>query len=363
MTRTGLRPRALFSEAGRNIASGTTRAVTFTVLLTLIAAACCAVDLLSISSILHQQRTFREAGGDVQTVSAPGRISAERCLALGGSPQVEAVAALRAPDLTTPLAVLPATPPALIEAAGDVADILTSTPQSGPGLYLDVDLADTLAVTRGDSLALQTGSVDVAGVFSWPADGRSPLLSGATVSAVAPTGTFDQCWARIWPADNSLTTALLSAVVADTSDAAQAPIIAQLNGRLGPAENTATLLIDRSTRLLALGVLTVALLLGFISIRTRRVEIAANRASGAAPAETTLQLLLETAVWVGVAGLAAAAITLLTTHLLIDPGDATAVFLEQLRTLGLSSVAALTGAALGTATVRRTSLYRYAKDR
>lgn len=71
----------------------------------------------------------------------------------------------------------------------------------------------------------------VLGVYRY-ADGRDPRLSFAIVRVGPPTGTYDECWVSVWPANPDGATWLLRQSVAVSPDLGQVTI-GQLNTRFG----------------------------------------------------------------------------------------------------------------------------------
>lgn len=356
-----MRASALVSEALRNLRTGSTRALLLCALAFGLTAGPCLLDLIAVTTILDEQRSFRQAGAAVQIVEAAGSIAPEQCLAFATVPGVVGALALRMGPSSFRAASLPRTQPALVEVTGDVSTMLHVDSLEFDGVLLSEQLADTLSAEPGSEVPLlgSPAEVPVRGIFLWPDDGRLPTLSGAAVVEVPPAGAFDECWVEIWPVDDMLGASILSAVAQGEAS----PIRAQLNARLGEGHSTVALLDARITAFARYFAITAAGLLGFASTWMRRVEIASNLHAGATRSAVTLQTLLETTAWGTVHVIAVWACLLAAARALAYPADASAVFVSQAMTAGAASLAILLGALVGASSVRRSALFRYAKDR
>ncbi|MDR2322187.1 MAG: hypothetical protein LBE60_11135 [Microbacterium sp.] len=351
----------ILREAHRNTATGMSRAIIWLLCWTVAVAAPVLLDTATVASVLAAQEDFRNAGGDVTIVSAPGHVTADGCLGLNTVDGIEGAIALRKTTTKAPLAALPNTAPPLIEYAGDLAHVLPVS-LSGSGIALDASIAKELGAEAGSSLAGTDGAstIQVAGVFDWPDDGRVATLSGAALAPVPATGSFDECWVRAWPPDTDLQPILLLATDGDSSSETRT---GPLNDSLGVGHSTAELLTKRTTAMSPWTAPLLALIIGILTIWLRRIEFAGNLHAGAQRAELTLQVLLETASWV----LPAYGLVIVGEYLLVQqivaPGDALAVFLDSLAPISAAAAATLIGSAISIAAIRRSSLYRYVKDR
>jgi len=268
---------------------------------------------------------------------------------------------MRKTDLTLPIAVLPRTEPVLIEYAGDLTSVVQSTLDERGGVVLDRSVAEELGPMSTSTIpGASGGEIRVAGSFEWPDDGRLPSLSGAALSPVPANGRFDECWVRAWPPDEHLEPLYLLAT--DGALGAE-PRTLPLNPTLGTGRPTSLLLENRATALVPWAPPLLALTIGFLAVWLRRVEIAGNLAAGARRTDVTLQAVIETIIWVIPALSAVAAIAYWQVVSAIAPGDAIVVFAEQLAPILAAGASAVFGTTLGTLTVRRAALYRYAKDR
>ncbi|MDR1214371.1 MAG: hypothetical protein LBK54_09880 [Propionibacteriaceae bacterium] len=382
-----MRSREVWREAGRNLASGTTRGLIGLVVLAVGLGLLVWLQTSGLADLARQADAFRRAGAAIQVVSAPGRIDGAQCDALASHPAVAAAGALR-PAADLRLAVLPSTTVAAFEATWGLAQVLgvqplgavtqpTGSPGGDPtvgdsgtavdsrragGVWLAQDLAATLG--PNDQMTLLTGDqVTVAGVFPYPSDGRAPTLSFALVAPVPAQGVFDACWVELWPetdlAADWLTWPVLSGPVGAQSAPAQAQ---QLNTGLGLRFGAADRLAGLPLRPLAAASLAFGAGLGFVLIRTRRLELASALHAGQSRAALIGQVLIETAGWL----LPAVALLLAWsagTAGWDNPSLRRTAFWAGARSVGLAATGLLLAAGLTAGWTKERHLFRYFKNR
>lgn len=355
-----MRPTAVLSEAWRNTVSGTTRAAVWAVLVVLVLGLVGAADARVVVGMLADARELRESGASVWVVEAPGGVDASRCEALGRVEGVTAAGALRETTETVRPASLPSSDIRAFEATAGLAAVLAVDGGPAGGVWLPKVLAETLGVAPGESIETAEGQVAVAGRYEYPVDGRVTTLEHAVVAPVPVTGTFDACWAEVWP-PSADRTALLSFAL-DASVAGSQAQEGQLNARLGRLYDPAARYEERATRW-AGGVAVVAgAVLGFASVRTRRLELASALHAGVPRGAVTAQVMLETLVW-------AAAGTVMTVPPLWwasgagASGTGTQTWLAAVLAVACGALATVLGAACGSVVTRETHLFRYFADR
>lgn len=359
---------AVISEAWRNLGTGTTRGLLFSLISICVITGSCVLDMHGITAILAGQRDFRDAGATVQVVSGAGGISGSQCLALGEVAGISNAMAVRSSSAPLAVSVLPSTPPALFEASGAIfhflppRDPLNPRIRSDGGVNLSSSIAEKLGSSPGDMLAVQGIEVLVTDVFSWPIDGRASLLDGAAVVSVPPTGRFDECWVDVWPPDTRMRTLLLAATIPDP-DTGRPATVTQLNPTLGPGKPTAELLALRDTRIIRWAAITVAFGLGFVSVFIRRIEVAFSVHSGARHRLVTIQMAFEAIAWSSIAALATFAAIVIIARQFAQAADVSAVIGVQMPTVFAAAAAIVLGAMTGSVCIRSKSLFRYAKDR
>lgn len=273
-----MRAASLASEAGRNLATGTTRAALLALTLAGVVGALAYVDVRAAVGVLQDAAAYRASGSSVQVLEAPQGIDGARCDSLASVTGVVAAGALRQGETLRTLA-MPASSltvweatPGLVDLVADTGTDLVGADQRSAGLWLSRDLADTLGARPGRSLATALGPATTAGVYTWPDDGRDRALGYAALAPVAPAGVFDQCWVQVWPPDVDAAGAVYLAL--DPAKAEEATT-SRLNATLGATFDAPARLAARSTVHAPLAAAVVGLALGYLAVRLRRLELAA----------------------------------------------------------------------------------------
>lgn len=348
---------SILSEAARNLASGTTRAVFAALALLVILAGTVLQDALAVEHVFIAQRAVRVGGGATHIVAAPAGIDGQRCVALRGLNGVVGSIALREVPDRFGLLAYPHSKPALYDVAGDIPSVLDARPSMPTGVWL----SEAMATRFGSGpLPMADGtSVVAAGTFPYPDDGRNSQLASAALQPVPPSGRFDACWVTIWPHDDASLALLETAIVPGTDNVTRQ----HLNPTFGTPAPTITLLQTRSTRwLLAIGAAASAAL-GYTLIRTRRVELSLAQHLGVRVTQQRLQLGLETLCWTFPAGILAAALTLVVTTAHTTAPEARWLLAHILIGVATCLVAALTGSQAAALTIVEKKLYLWTKDR
>lgn len=353
---------SVVSEAWRDVCTGTTRALLLSVLLTAVVGAVALADVAAVTDITARARAFRASGAAVQVLDATEGVDAVRCEALGTVEGVLAAGASRSAAQVTALA-LPSTPmtvhevtPGLLTVFGHSAPTHTNSTTATPGVWLAADLAEALGTAPGDDLATETGPVPVAGVFTWPDDGRDRAFGYSLLSPVPATGTFDRCLSAIWPLDEAL--AALTFFAADTN-ADNTPRSGQLNSTQGNSFDTNALLAARPTAWAPLAAATAGLGIGYAAVRARRLEIAAALHACIPKAHLAWTHQLQVGIWSLAAALILTAVLTWTTQTHTNPGS----WLTGLRIIVIGTTTPLLGSLLAATTTREKHLFRYFKER
>lgn len=348
---------SILSEAARNVASGTTRAVFAALALLVILAGTVLQDALAVGHVFIAQRAVRAGGGATHIVAAPAGIDGQRCVALRGLKGVVGSIALREVPDRFGLLAYPHSKPALYDVAGDIPSALDARPSMPVGVWL----SEAMATRFGSGpLPMADGtSAVVAGIFPYPDDGRNSQLASAALQPVPPSGRFDACWVTIWPHDDGSLALLETAVIPGTDNVTRQ----HLNPTFGTPAPTITLLRTRSTRwLLAIGAAASAAL-GYTLIRTRRVELSLAQHLGVRATQQRLQLGLETLCWAVPTSALAAALTLVVTTAHTTAPEARWLLAHILIGVATCLVAALTGSQAAALTIVENKLYLWTKDR
>ncbi|GAB3277924.1 hypothetical protein GCM10027589_03850 [Actinocorallia lasiicapitis] len=357
-----MRIRAIVSEAWRNTLAGTSGAVLFGLALAFVVGALACTDARSVIDLQKRADAFAASGASVQALVAKKQTDAVYCEALSRIAGIRASGALRPADPVVLRAMVANAIPAYAVTPGFVA-LLASGDSARPGVWLPEQLAATLKVKAGGQLVTTAGTLTVAGTYRYPDDGRDSRLAYAVLLPQPVTGTFDECWADVWPSSPSAEGLLYAAVKVDGSDESGEPVNqGQLNPSLGTAFDGAAEFAARPSRLALPACAIVGFVLGFGAVRRRRLELAGALHIGMPKHAILAMTLLETAVW-AVAGAFLGGCALVFATSLGNPADALDLFLIDLRGPLAAVFTAVAGAAAAATTVREKHLFRYFKDR
>lgn len=357
----------VFSEAWRNLVTGTSRGL----LLALAFFCFCGGTAVAQSRIVvdftNQALAFRASGAAIWVISQPGGINGQQCDNLAAAPGILAAGAIR-PGPPLALAVLPSGPINSWQVTPGFTRLLNpSGPPNASGVWLASDLADRAVVLSSTtSLGLTDGTnMAVAGVYDWPTDGRLPILAYSIVAPVTSTQPYDQCWVLAWPQPEQATQVLslpLLPTVTGAGVTPAAPTSAQLNQTLGTRFDGPARFASLPILPLELACIVVATILGFASIRLRRLELAANLHLGVARSTINLQVLIETTIWALLAALPASAVCLFAAKL-GNTANCWAALYPGIRSLVLAIIGAALGALISAVLTRENHLFHYFKQR
>ncbi|MGH3319337.1 MAG: hypothetical protein ACRDN9_03990 [Streptosporangiaceae bacterium] len=176
-----------------------------------------------------------------------------------------------------------------------------------------------------------------------------------------PTGAFDECWVDVWPVNKAMDNPIYAAT--NVSTKSNEPIaIKQLNTSLGTQFNGPRKFAARPTRFGFPGCAVAGLLLGFIAVRVRRLEIAGALHLGVSRPALLATVLIETAAW-SLAALILAASALVFASTLHNPTDWTDVFTIDIRGPVVAALTTHIGATAALLTIKESHLFRYFKER
>jgi hypothetical protein len=359
---------AIVSEAWRNIASGTTRAGIFFLALSVFGLGLALADASSMISMQRQSVAFQKAGAATYILSADGGISGEACDQLATIRGITASGALRTAQGRLNLAAMPGAPVPLLEVTSHFFALLAldkskggSPPVVGTGLLLSKSVGDVTGGEAGSTLALDGGEkAKVAEVFEYPNDGRLQALSYAALEPVTASGTFDQCWAQVWPPNEMAKNLISSALLPQSSTANIA--IGQLNSTLGESFDGPQRFASRATEWAPLVAAMAGVALGYLAIRLRRLEIASSRHAGVRFPDVIAQVGIETSFWAAATSIVGLSILWMFTRWAGTVGIDQIVLISSRSILG-ASTAAVVGGILAAASTRERHLFRYFKER
>lgn len=347
----------MMSEAWRSLVSGTTRATLRAFALTALVGLMAVADARASVTVITGAADFIAAGASVRVIEDPS-IDPVRCGNLAGVGDIRAAGAIRSGGTLRALN-LPSTDLAVWEVTPSFPQVLEHTTEassSGEGAWVSSDLATTLGVVPGGTIETAEGPVRVAGVYAWPDDRRARTLAFSILLPVAPIGDFEQCWAEVWPASDSGD--LLMTV---TREATQSQV-GYLNSSQGTSYDAQRLMDERLTKNLPLAAAACGAILGWVSVRRRRLEFASALHARVPRTALAWQVLIETVSWVA-ASLVIMGVGVLVAATLGNPDPASATWLQGMRTVFAGSMAAILGALAAIALVRESHVFRYFKDR
>ncbi|MCT9870477.1 hypothetical protein [Paenarthrobacter aurescens] len=355
---------AVLSEAWRNIVTGASRGVWFAVALAVVGTGFGAAEVASASSLVAQAEAFQGAGANITTLVAAGAIDGRSCEQLKDLPGVSAAGALRSSGemriLTLPGSTVPAR-----EVTTGFLPVLGAQQTSGSGLVVSTEVAEQFGLTAlgaGSRPALLTtlGDAAVAGIYDYPADGRRPGFGYGVLQPVPPTGLFDECWVRAWPQSQEIRTLIrLSMVPVDETAVMEPPLVSQLNTRHGLTFNGPAVFEERISRFGAMAAFAVSVALGFISVRSRRLELASARHSGVPALSQALQMVVESTVIAATSLVLAVSAVLSMAH----SADSAALALLGIKPPVVAAAAFVVGACSGVFFTKEKHLFQYFKNR
>ncbi|MCL2595245.1 MAG: hypothetical protein FWD83_06965 [Promicromonosporaceae bacterium] len=372
------RLREVFREAYRNVATGTARPLIALFAFALVVGAAGFAQARGVVGVAQDALTWQQQGSAVQIITFENQIDGRQCDALASLPGIGAAGAVRQID-SVRLAALPSVPISTFEVTPGLGELLGVTAGPGQeigGVWLSEDLARVIGITDTElPLVIQNvegagrwahgGTFGVAGVYSSPAGGQSSPLDYAVLSPAAPVGSFDSCWALLWP-ESSQTISLLPLSVEVTSTAPgehrQTPRLAQLNTTAGTSFDAAGRLDALPTWPLTVAAVGFAAVLGFGLTYTRKLELASALHAGVRKPSLLIQLGIEALYWLipAVALVIPAAFWAAARE---NPDPTWIAFYPALRTTALAVLAALLTVLIAALLVREKHLFRHFKQR
>ena len=353
---------SLCREAGRNIATGTSRFVLFSVLLTVVIASLTLLDAMTVSGLIASAERFRSSGGATEILVADGRVDGVACEALSTVPGVAASGALRPAARKITVATIPDAPVPAFDVSPGFGELVAGPTGSPSGVLLSDELAETIDAAPGSVVATDAGPMRVASVYDYPSDGRRAGFGYAILAVTNEPRAYDECWATAWPQIPNLRALLLATMLPSDGARDDKPQVMQLNSSYGALFEGSASFADRLTRVATPATAVIALGLGFVSVRSRRLQHASALHAGVARADLHALNLLEGSAWSGSAGAIGVGFVAVVTST-IGHGSERAVF-ESLVGVPLAGVAgALIGVVVATATMGEKHLFRYFKDR
>lgn len=363
-----MRASALLREVTLNIVSGTTRALVFFSVLTVLLGTLVSMDAGATQRLIVDAQTFKDSGASILVLTSPQAVSGDACQALTEIPGVTASGALRASTSKLTLALLPASPVPVYEVTPTFGEVLGVHETPSSGALVPDDLLEALGARVGDRLTTDNGMLHAAAEYSYPADGRRNGFAWAALLPVAVPSdaeAFDECWVSAWPFDTSLKKILLGVIDVNAA-AVQGPAmsyeVSQLNTRHGTSPRSAVDFTSRATALAPFAAIAIGWIAGAVSIRLRRLEFAGRLHHRARRSTVVALALLETSFWAFMAA-GAAILPAVLVSLTLSHDDGVAVLTLAAATTAIGALSAVVGATITSLFVRERMLFRYFAER
>jgi hypothetical protein len=362
-------------EALRNVWYGVTRPLVLAAIWALIVGGIAVLDLHVLVDINSDLVRWRQAGAAVVVIKAPGAIDGAACEALSSATGIPYSGAGRTIPDGLALPALPLGTPTLIEVTPGLARLVTATargsdadaeaaavPRDDGGILLSDSLASVVGRGPGTSLATAQGPANVVAVFPTPEDGRDTLFSYAALAQVPASGRFDYCWAEVWPPD-ATTTHLVLTTIAPTADiGAESISVGQLNSTFGATTDAQDAYGHRPTSSAPLVGCVAGLLIGYVGVRLRRLELASALHARVSRRAQLIQVQLETMLWLAVAVIGTAP-AVVAAAVVDNPLGVLPVLAPAGLTILAGLVASMIGVGLGLSVTRERHLFVYFNQR
>ncbi len=354
----------MVGEAGRNLATGTSRALIGAVVLVALSVLCALADARTVLDLAARATALVETGGATHLLSAPGSVSGAACDALAAEPGITASGAVRMPGTRVAPASVPSSGVPVLDVTEGLVRMLAvseQAPGSATGVLVSDEVAETVLPVGASSVILADGrTMAVRGTYPWPEDGRARSIGYAVLAPATTAEPFDECWATVWPADDRTQELLTGALLASAEPVQASTSV--LNTSWGREFRPREAYLGRDTRWAPVIAAVAGLVLGGALVRLRRVELSSARQAGVRWAALVGQLTLEALAVALVSALVSAAVVVLT--IVADaPADAGLLVLVAGRSAVAGPLALVVGTAVVGSTARAASLFRDVKAR
>ena len=363
-----MRLASILSECARNIARGTAHAVAMATAVLLAGTLLGGYEATNVIALENEAVTRIGAYADTKTIMGSNNvIDGDVCdrLSMQGDGAPDASGAMRIGPQVTP-ASTPGKDLSSYEVTPGMLSILTATDpdarRDASGIWVSTEVADDFGLAAGGRMETTAGPVDVAGVFDWPNDGRDTRFVYALLIPVSVSAEpFSECWAKRWPADDTVDQLLYSTVIASDDSSDPAGVMA-VNKGFDAHYDAQSGYLNRMTRWMPYAALAAGLVLGVVAVRRRRLEYAGALHSGQSKGAQLLGIAIETGVWAGLG--AVCSCSLLAAYCVrASRSDPWAVFAAAARAPAALAAGALVAAVLAGLTIRESQLFRFFKHR
>lgn len=355
--------RHLLGEAFRDTKSGTSRALTLWFMTSLLVGGLVLFEGFAVKSLIEEANAFRSDGAAITTVIAPNGIDGEACEKLSELPGILASGALRKSDAPIEPVLLPRSPIPAFDVTPGLPSVL-GVSQPAAGVVVAADVLIALGQDPGDAdFSSSRGEVAVGGVYAYPSDGRRPGFAWAALIPTPTREVYDECWAFVWPSNADLRRFFISTVPTLAFSASGAQVeVSQLNTQLGTNFDGYERFENRVTRFVPVAASMAVLMISYIAVRLRRLEIAARLHDGMSRPQLALLMTAGAASWLVPASLVSAAIGTLLAVTIGGPDGASMAYTGF--AIGAASiVSGIVGTLFATSQIRERHLFIYFKER
>ncbi|WP_160159411.1 hypothetical protein [Actinomyces culturomici] len=355
--------RALAREAWRDMTSGTAWIGVWSLVVSLLIGGGIALDLRVIAREAQAAQNYQRAMASVRVVESTRAIDGAGCRALARVEGVAGAVAMRKADQSLTPAAMPSSSLQTWEYAGDIGGVFDMASLSpGVGVVLAEQVGDALGLAAGGELALADGSsARVQGVYRWDeTDGRRTGFAYSALVPVPAGGVFDACWVRLWPLKPEVDSLMRTSVIPSGEN--QQVETYSVNASLGSSFDGQARYFGRITAPIMWALGAGSLVVGALSVRRRRLELASDLHAGVGRADLLAKLLAH-AVVIGVASSVLVLPALSWAILRAPAGDRGDLWAHA----GLLGAVGFAGLVLGALAagllVRETKLFDYFKAR
>ncbi|MDR0435588.1 MAG: hypothetical protein LBH11_02295 [Propionibacteriaceae bacterium] len=355
-----MRARSVISEAGRNLACGTSKPLLFALLVAVLSGVLAVADVSAIARVDAAAVRFQAAAASMRGIAAERRIDAASCDALARLSTIAASGALSTGEVLR-LDAAPMTQFHTYRVSPGFGSLLGVGGATTDGVWVEAELAAALGLQAGMTVPTERGDLTVAALYRWPNDGRDARLGFSILIPESASEPFDECWMSSWPVLPSNDDLLLStAYVIPGSNAALQ--VVPLNKNLGRDYDANAEFTSRVTSEARWFALLAGVALAVVAVSRRRMEYAAALHAGQDRTSQLLTVLLETLVWAG-AGALTGTVTCLLAARLSGVTDWYTTWLVTVRCPVLAFIGALLGSAGAILCIKERLLFRYFRNR
>ncbi|WEV59156.1 hypothetical protein OZX67_00855 [Bifidobacterium sp. ESL0728] len=368
---------SIFSEAWRDITSGTSRTISCLAILAVLAIVVTMFDLNTVAGLQHQARQWVSSGSSIHILAQEQEINPVSCGALteasgkGANGKrthpIQSAGALREDDDVT-LDAMPSVQLDQWDVTPSMADVLgvrfSNSDSASSGVWISDQLANTLKVRQGDSLPSNQGVMHIAGIFPWPEDGRDQRIAYSVITSTSTSWDepWDECWASVNPSNPSAKDLINTAWFAYPGGIPSSQI-RQANVSLGTSADLNAQYNARSSRFMLALTPLLAFVIALFAVRMRKVEIADDLHMGLPRRGLHVIFALETLGWSVPAVLLCVAASMFAATAMSGRANAVTFTLVQLPPLIAALLTAQLGTAVGLTSIRSTQLFAFFKNR